>query len=251
MPAANTKSGIGDATKDTVGTKAGDNNPSQQPGGGPVWKPGVLENDAPALPSTPVQYNAPQQSQLGQPGGENNGTVSPQTPVEGDGRSMQVTVTGYGDCTTKAMACPILGVSSNSPTAAMSAYLIPQPGKGMCGTCWRVTNAHDLTHFGPNKIPLQGPVRANSQANKPGGMVVMINNSCGADPKSVVGACNQTPQSPIDRLNSQSVLDLCTGTDAVQQFFGEKKAGMAIATATQVDCKEWDGQQRHVDWKHG
>ena len=165
---------------------------------------------------------------------------------------MQVTVTGYQDCTTKAMACPILGVDSKSPTAALSAYLIPhggaKPPEGKCGTCWRITNAHSLTNFGPGKIPVQGAKMENSQANSGKGMVVMINNSCAPDPKSTVGQCNQTKQKPADAMNSASVLDLCSGTDAVQQFFGSPKAGMGIATATEVDCSEWDGQQKNVPW---
>ncbi|KAL8720940.1 MAG: hypothetical protein Q9225_002267 [Loekoesia sp. 1 TL-2023] len=100
------------------------------------------------------------------------------TNTTGTGRSMQVTVTGYEDCTSKAMACPILGVDTHSPTAALSASLIPKAGEGLCGTCWRITNAYTLTGFGPGKIPVKGSLDPNSQANKGNGMVVLINNSC-------------------------------------------------------------------------
>ena len=108
----------------------------------------------------------------------NNSVAGGATNGTGTGRSMQVTVTGYEDCTTKAMACPILGVDSHSPTAALSALLIPEAGQGLCGSCWRITNAYTLAGFGPGKIPVKGSLDPNSQANKDNGMVVLINNSC-------------------------------------------------------------------------
>ena len=145
------------------------------------------------------------------------------------------------------MACTWLGVDSHAPTAAMSAYLIQPAGQGMCGTCWRVTNAHRIKDVSGS--PVQGIPWPNSKANTPGGMVVMINNACGADPKNPFGQCNQTPQAPRDRINSQSVLDLCDGTDGVQQFFGQPNADMGVATATQVDCSEWAGKPRGVKWQ--
>lgn len=57
------------------------------------------------------------------------------TNTNSSGRSMQVTVTGYENCISKAMACPILGVDSHSLTSALSASLIPKAGEGLCGTC--------------------------------------------------------------------------------------------------------------------
>ena len=162
----------------------------------------------------------------------------------GSGKKMQATVTGYGVCLTQGMACGLTGSPGKDPTAAMSAYLIPNYGKGNCGTCWRVTNARQLNFHGSGQVPTIG----GPQASTKDGMVVMINNSCapGQDQyrPGAVGQCTQTTSKPQDGLGSATVLDLCKDTDAVQQFFGNPNPGMSVADVEEVDCSEWSGTKR-------
>ena len=144
------------------------------------------------------------------------------------------------------MACTWLGADTHGPTAAMSGYLIKPAGQGVCGTCWRITNAHKTAKLAGKGV--QGALIANSKANTADGMVVMVNNACASDPNQPDGQCNQTPDHPIDNFNSRSVLDLCSGTDAVQQFFGSPKPSVGIANATKVDCSEWSTQPVCKKW---
>lgn len=166
----------------------------------------------------------------------------------GTGRKMQATVTGYGTCLTQGMACGLTGSPGKQPTAAMSAYLIPKYGSGLCGTCWRVSNLRSLD-YGPNGPPTVGGALKSPAGN---GMVVLINNSCapGADQTKpdAVGQCNQNHggQGAKDRLGSDTVLDLCTETDAPMMVWGTAKAGMSVADVEEVDCGEWSGTVRKV-----
>ena len=79
-------------------------------------------------------------------------------------------------------------------------------------------------------------------------MVVLINNSCspGKDQyqPGAVGQCAQTNSNPKDKLGSQTVLDLCQDTNAVEMLWGTSKPGMAVADIEEVDCSEWSGTAR-------
>ncbi|KAL8715198.1 MAG: hypothetical protein Q9220_001156 [cf. Caloplaca sp. 1 TL-2023] len=178
-----------------------------------------------------------------------NETTTNPLPKLAPRRTMQATVTGYADCTTAPMACGFLPLSPHSPTAAMSAYLIPHAASGTCGTCWRITNATALTNFGSSSpsdttIPVKsGPLKTATE-----GMVVTINNSCARYEESFIGSCNQNETVPRDKLGSETVLDLCRGTDAVRMFFGGEEPGMAVATIEEVECGEWKGTKGKVGW---
>ena len=79
-------------------------------------------------------------------------------------------------------------------------------------------------------------------------MVVMINNSCapGGDQygPGAVGQCAQTNAHPMDKSGSQTVLDLCQDTEAVEMLWGRPEPGMAVADIEEVDCGEWSGHAR-------
>jgi len=167
---------------------------------------------------------------------------STMTPSAGTGRKLQATVTGYADCLTQGMACGLTGSPGKDPTAAMSGYLIPTYGKGTCGTCWKLTNPRNLNYKGKGQPPtVGGPL----DSPKGDGMVVLINNSCspGKDQyePGAVGQCAQTEAHPTDKLGSQTVLDLCRDTNAVEMLWGTPKPGMAVADLEEVDCSEWSG----------
>ena len=178
--------------------------------------------------------------------GNDSGNATMTASTGGTGRKIQATVTGYGNCLTQGMACGLTGSPGKQPTAAMSAYLIPKYGAGLCGTCWRVSNLRSLD-YGGNGPPTVGGALKNPSGN---GMVVLINNSCapGADqtkPDAVV-QCNQHHggQGGKDKLGSDTVLDLCTETDAPIMLWGTAKAGMSVADVEEVDCGEWPGTVR-------
>ena len=155
---------------------------------------------------------------------------------------MQATVTGYEVCLTQGMACGLTGSPGRDPTAAMSLWLIPEYAKGTCGSCWKVSNIRKLNYTNDGKPPTVGD-KADSPRGE--GMVVMINNSCtpGADQlePGAVGQCAQKDANSLDKLGSNTVLDLCSETDAVEMFFGSEKPGMSVADIEEVDCSEWSG----------
>ena len=164
--------------------------------------------------------------------------------TSGIGTRMQATVTGYSGCLTEGMACGLTGSPGKDPTAAMSAYLIPSYAKGTCGTCWKLSNVRGL-NYKTGQVPTIGGPLNSPQGN---GMVVLINNSCspGKDQyqPGAVDQCAQTTSKPTDKLGSQTVLDLCQDTNAVEMLFGTSKPGMAVADIEQVDCSEWSGTVR-------
>ena len=163
------------------------------------------------------------------------------------GKTLQATITGYSGCLTEGMACGLTGSPGKDPTGAMSAYLIPQYGKGTCGTCWKFSNLRELNYHGANTVPTVGGPMKSPKGN---GMVVLINNSCspGANQygPGAVGQCAQTDSNPRDKLGSQTVVDLCQDTNAVEMLFGSSKPGMAVGDIEEVDCSEWSGHVRHA-----
>ena len=179
-----------------------------------------------------------------------NSTIAPSSGGQSkssSGKKLQATVTGYGECLSQGMACGLTGSPGKDPTAAMSACLIPTYGKGNCGTCWRITNPRTLNYHGKGQVPtVAGPLKSP----KGDGMVVLINNSCspGKDQYApgALRQCAQNAQNPKDNLGSDTVLDLCSETDAVPNFFGSEKAGLAVADIEEVDCSEWSGTVRKV-----
>lgn len=50
-----------------------------------------------------------------------------------------------------------------------------------------------------------------------------------------------------DKLGSDTVLDLCTETDAPMMVWGTAKAGMSVADVKEVDCGEWPGTVRKAN----
>ena len=81
-------------------------------------------------------------------------------------------------------------------------------------------------------------------------MVVLINNSCAPGKNQYgpgdVGQCTQTNSHPTDKLGSQTVVDLCQDTNAVEMLWGTPNPGMAVADIEEVDCSEWSGHVRHA-----
>ena len=167
----------------------------------------------------------------------NNSTASGAT-----GRKMQATVTGYQDCLTQGMACGITGSPGKDPTGAMSGYLIPTYASGVCGTCWKLTNPRGLNYPGNGQIPTIGAPLNSPQGN---GMVVLVNNACAPDGKQgqpdMIGQCDQTNANPKDKLGSETVLDLCSDTNAVEMLWGSPNPGLAVADLEEVSCSQWSG----------
>ena len=178
-----------------------------------------------------------------------NSTQSPLSKSTYIGKKMQATVTGYGECLTQAMACGLSGSPGKDPTAAMSGYLIPH-NDGVCGTCWQISAIRSLDYFGSDVPPKIGkPFDSDAE-----GMVVLVNNACapGKDQyrQGAVGQCAQNTKGVggTDRLGSETVLDLCTETEAVTRMWNSTKAGMVVADVVGVPCSEWSGTIRKVAW---
>lgn len=156
--------------------------------------------------------------------------VSQSSPPPSTDHSFQATLTGYGGhCDTSVGSCGFLG-TPNSFTAAVSVgwNLPSQPGQ--CGTCWRITDGHNINGRG---------VKGSAITTPP--LVVIISNTC-APNKHIPGfQCNQNAGEPRDRFGSVTVVDLCQDTVAARAFWGGGP-GLATATITQVPCEQWKGQ---------
>ena len=81
-------------------------------------------------------------------------------------------------------------------------------------------------------------------------MVVLIKNSCALGKnqyeKGAVGQCTQTDGHPHDNLGSNTVLDLCQDTNAVEMLWGTRSPGMAVADIEEINCSKWWGHVRHA-----
>ncbi|MCJ1467587.1 hypothetical protein MMC07_006212 [Pseudocyphellaria aurata] len=189
-----------------------------------VHLPGLLASPREKGHSTPHKFAPKKVSPLIKP------VSQPSSPAPSTGRSFQATITAYGGhCDTGAGSCGFLG-TPNSFTAAVSAgwNLPSQPGQ--CGTCWRLTNGHNVNGRGGKGSAITTPP-----------LVVIINNTCAPDKKKPGFQCNQNAGEPRDRFGSVTVIDLCQDTGAARAFWGNGP-GLATATITQVSCEEWKGQ---------
>lgn len=142
--------------------------------------------------------------------------------------------------------------NSGSYQGAVSVYWNTPGLPGQCGTCWQLNNG---TKLDGNRTAA-GPIGTEP-------IVVMIDNTCGADPSKPTGGhngfqCNQNAANPTDGFGSVTVVDLCADTGASDAFFGSSgaaspgedghRAGLALATITQVDCgKYWKGSVNHFE----
>lgn len=132
---------------------------------------------------------------------------------------------GSGTCLTKTAAC---GWYSNPGfNAAVSEnFFGVGPGAGAgpgCGTCWALTPETDSS---------------NNKLSGASSIVIKVNNLC---PASGNPLCSQSGKTGTNQYGANVNFDLCIDTGASAALFGSSGVGLAVGTATEVDCSEWSG----------
>jgi len=132
---------------------------------------------------------------------------------------------GSGTCNTKTAAC---GFYSNPGyNAAVSEnFFGVGPGAGAgpgCGTCWALTPSTDSS---------------GKKLSGAGSIVIKVNNLC---PASGNPLCSQSGKTGTNQYGANVNFDLCIDDGANKALFGSSGVGLAVGTATQVDCSQWKG----------
>ncbi|KAJ9611647.1 hypothetical protein H2200_004831 [Cladophialophora chaetospira] len=160
------------------------------------------------------------------------------TPASGGGLTYKASFTHYGagdsfgspNCNTNTAACFFYTQPGFSAAVSQNLYGAG-PGQGQgpaCGTCWKLTGQTDSS--------------GNKLSNAGTSVVVMINNLCPADGNPL---CSQQGLTGTNQYGANVNFDLCSDSGASAAFFGNSGVGLAIGTATQVDCSQWNGVVVH------
>ena len=160
------------------------------------------------------------------------------TPASGGGLTYKASFTHYGagdsfgspNCNTNTAACFFFTQPGFSAAVSQNLYGAG-PGQGQgpaCGTCWKLTGQTDSS--------------GNSLSNAGTSIVVMINNLCPADGNPL---CSQQGLTGTNQYGANVNFDLCSDSGASAAFFGNSGVGLAVGTATQVDCSQWNGVVVH------
>lgn len=163
-------------------------------------------------------------------------TTSSTAPNSGPTYKASFTHYGAGDsfgspnCNTNTAACGFYTNPGYSAAVSQNLYGAgPGDGAGpACGTCWRLTGQTDSS--------------GNQLSNAGTTIVVMVNNLCPANGNPL---CAQNGLSGTNQYGANVNFDLCSDSGAQAAFFGNDGVGLAIGTATQVDCSQWSGTIVH------
>lgn len=185
----------------------------------------VVEPVSSAAPTTVTSVSKPATSTSPASGGSSGLTYKASFTHYGAGDSF-----GSPNCNTNTAAC--FFYTSPGFSAAVSQNLYGAgPGQGQgpaCGTCWKLVGQTDSS--------------GNNLSNAGTSIVVMINNLCPADGNPL---CSQTGLTGTNQYGANVNFDLCSDSGASDAFFGNSGVGLAVGTATQVDCSEWNGSIVH------
>lgn len=137
---------------------------------------------------------------------------------------------GSGNCNTNTSACAFYTYPGYSAAVSQNLYGVgPGAGAGpACGTCWKLVGQTDSS--------------GNQLSNAGTSIVVMVNNLCPAQGNPL---CSQNGLSGTNQYGANVNFDLCSDSGAKAAFFGNDGVGLAVGTATQVDCSEWSGTIVH------
>ena len=158
----------------------------------------------------------------------------PTSPASVGGLTYKASFTHYGagdgwgspNCNTNTAACFFYTQPGFSAAVSQNLYGAG-PGQGQgpgCGTCWKLTGQTDSS--------------GNKLSNAGTSIVVMINNLCPADSNPL---CSQQGLTGTNQYGANVNFDLCSDSGASAAFFGSSGVGLAVGTATQVDCSQWNG----------
>ena len=137
---------------------------------------------------------------------------------------------GSGNCNTNTAACFFYTKPGFSAAVSQNVYGAG-PGQGQgpaCGTCWRITGQTDSS--------------GNKLSNAGNSIVVMVNNLCPRDGNPL---CSQGSLTDTNQYGANVNFDLCRDSGAASALFGNSGVGLALGTATQVDCSQWSGSVVH------
>ena len=70
----------------------------------------------------------------------------------------------------------------------------------------------------------------------------MVNNLCPAEGNPL---CAQNSLTATNQYGANVNFDLCSDSGAQAAFFGNDGVGLAIGTATHIDCNKWNGTIVH------
>ena len=148
-----------------------------------------------------------------------------------------------GNCNVLTNACGYYTSPGYAAAASQNIFGVG-PGQGAgpgCGTCWQLT------------------AQTDSSGNKLSGVqsiVVKVTNLCPGksqrDSKSVLTTdmdqtaqgnplCAQSSTSATNQYGANVNFDTCIDSGASKALFGSSGVGLAIGTATKVNCSQWKG----------
>ncbi|KIY02756.1 uncharacterized protein Z520_01221 [Fonsecaea multimorphosa CBS 102226] len=185
-----------------------------------------------------VQPVSPSQSPSSSPTSAPPPATSTSPATSSGGLTYKASFTHYGagdsfgspNCNTNTAACFFYTYPGFSAAVSQNLYGAG-PGQGQgpaCGTCWKLVGETDSS--------------GNALSNAGTSIVVMINNLCPADGNPL---CAQNGLSGTNQYGANVNFDLCSDSGASEAFFGNSGVGLAVGTATQVDCSEWTGTIVH------
>lgn len=162
-------------------------------------------------------------------------TTSSTTAAVFTGLTYKASFTHYGsgdawgspNCNTDTAACGFYTNPGFSAAVSQNLYGSASGHGPACGECWRLTGETDSSG---NPLPNAGT-----------SIVVMINNLCPAVANPPNPLCTPATTSDTNSLGANVNFDLCSDSGAQTAFFGNSGNGLAIGSATQVDCTEYIG----------
>jgi len=130
-----------------------------------------------------------------------------------------------GSCNVATTACGFFTSPGYSAAVSQNLYGAGQGVGPACGGCWQISGDTDSSGQ-----PLSSPQT----------IVVMVTNLCPADGNSL---CSQPNLASTNQYGAQVNFDLCIDSEAAAAFLGPSGVGLAVGTATQVDCSQWSGTE--------
>ncbi|KAF2086605.1 glycoside hydrolase family 45 protein [Saccharata proteae CBS 121410] len=136
---------------------------------------------------------------------------------------------GSGTCNTNTAACGFYTNPGYSAAVSQNLYGVgPGAGAGpACGACYKLTAETDSS--------------GNKLSNAGNSIVVMVNNLCPADGNTL---CSQSSTSSTNQYGANVNFDLCMDDGASDALFGDSGVGLAVGSATEVDCSQWEGTKQ-------
>ncbi|KAK3207835.1 hypothetical protein GRF29_96g550153 [Pseudopithomyces chartarum] len=137
---------------------------------------------------------------------------------------------GSGNCNVASTACGFYTSPGYSAAISQNEFGVgPGAGAGPgCGTCWKLTAKTDSS--------------GNQLSNSGNSIVIQVTNLC---PASGNPLCSQNGLSGTNQYGANLNFDLCIDSGASKALFGNSGVGLAVGSAVQVSCSQWNGKVVH------